>query len=885
MAFKKIPALLAVLIVFLAIFPGRVSRAGGPVTEELELRLTVPRRIPAGYPLTLKAELIGPGGVIAWETWRQTGRLAAFSADDRATLDISTVIFDERRVYPGANEVAFYNGIGSASFRLEAPDDKIPDVIVVELSVAGVQARREVRVLKDYPQRTVKNAAGPDDIVWGPEHGVIRVVDDFRVRPGQTLWIKPGTLIMIDPGPPKQGKRIIVHGRVMSLGTREDPVYLFSSAGQAAMKLSVSCKKGPFNTSAWGAVIHASPNRQKSVYRHTIFTGGGNGELAGHTVSPMLWFKGKNSFDFIDSACVDVPGKCLMADGDGEYLIERALFSRAGHGAEFLGVADYSLRVIDSSFLDIGRGPADCDLDGDMINIRNQNKNSGGDKVVRRSVFTGGGDDGIDLLAADVLVEDVIISDIRDKAVSAEGGGTIKLSNALIFDTRLWGIYLDGVGLDAEHITVTSSRPLKGPTPESRIKNSIFWPHSFDTCWPFEISHSIVGAPHDLGCGEGNLAEDPRFRDAESYDFRIADNSPAAPGAPGRAAWGWQGYPGTPAAYPGPGEDGDGARPGLIPEAALYDGEKDEAPFLFCVTDAHCADDNPCARNRCEDNTCVSVPVEGPCDDHDSCTENTRCRDGVCVGEEIDCQSNAPECSIGYCESRGHCSYDPVDDGRPCDDGLSCTGQGLCRQGTCRGRSLCPFPQQCREDLDACALPQDLPVRPGDNWSYFVARRGEAPPDNWSDLDFDGSGWAKGRSGIGYGYDNLQTVVQNNWQDFTVIYTRKDFMAAEAKRIKKLVLTVDYDDGFVAFLNGKKVASRHVPEPAGPDTPAGPPGMNHEASGGDPGQNPNPPEAIDISEFIPLLEEGRNVLAVQVHNAAADSSDLALTVSLEDYPE
>jgi len=89
-------------------------------------------------------------------------------------------------------------------------------------------------------------------------------------------------------------------------------------------------------------------------------------------------------------------------------------------------------------------------------------------------------------------------------------------------------------------------------------------------------------------------------------------------------------------------------------------------------------------------------------------------------------------------------------------------------------------------------------------------------------------------------------------------------------------LAVDYDDGFVAYINGNEVARRNMPAgvPSNLTFAAG----NHEASRGDGASNPQEREFIAVPTNV--LVSGSNVIAVTVHNVSAGSSDLSLIVEV-----
>jgi hypothetical protein len=164
-------------------------------------------------------------------------------------------------------------------------------------------------------------------------------------------------------------------------------------------------------------------------------------------------------------------------------------------------------------------------------------------------------------------------------------------------------------------------------------------------------------------------------------------------------------------------------------------------------------------------------------------------------------------------------------------------------------------------------------------WKYLKGTAEfSSPISNWRQIVFDDSSWLSGPTGIGYGDGDDATVLADMQQaganpGYWSVACRKTLTltAAQIAGISSLIFEVDYDDGFVAYLNGTEVARAGVGT-AGQDAPFNTPATAHEASAGAGG---NPPQAFDISSFTSLLQAGNNVLAVQVHNTALTSSDLS----------
>src|SRR6185436_1663615 len=89
----------------------------------------------------------------------------------------------------------------------------------------------------------------------------------------------------------------------------------------------------------------------------------------------------------------------------------------------------------------------------------------------------------------------------------------------------------------------------------------------------------------------------------------------------------------------------------------------------------------------------------------------------------------------------------------------------------------------------------------------------EEPPSSWTSLDFNDSAWSEGPGGFGYGTDcsDLHATTLNGMHGASPsLYLRRKFHVDAPPLVRSLVLTVDYDAGFVAYLNGVEVARRNL---------------------------------------------------------------------------
>ncbi len=170
------------------------------------------------------------------------------------------------------------------------------------------------------------------------------------------------------------------------------------------------------------------------------------------------------------------------------------------------------------------------------------------------------------------------------------------------------------------------------------------------------------------------------------------------------------------------------------------------------------------------------------------------------------------------------------------------------------------------------AAVQDLPIVAGNDWRYFKGT--VEPPATWKAINFDDSTWLLGPGGFGYGDGDDGTVLNDMASTYVSVYIRKAFNVTDPTIITGLQFSIDYDDGFVAYLNGTEIARKYLN--GTPPTYASRATIDHEASHGD--NNPQPVEYFSVSPS--LLQAGTNVLAVEGHNTDVVSSDLSLIPGL-----
>jgi hypothetical protein len=158
-------------------------------------------------------------------------------------------------------------------------------------------------------------------------------------------------------------------------------------------------------------------------------------------------------------------------------------------------------------------------------------------------------------------------------------------------------------------------------------------------------------------------------------------------------------------------------------------------------------------------------------------------------------------------------------------------------------------------------------ITEADEFKYQLPKT--EPTDNWLALDYNDEDWKTGNGGFGYGDNDDNTVVASTKS----MFLRRTFIISNSTNVRNLILDIDYDDAFVAYLNGVEIGrSSNLPD--------GKPGINtdvsvdHEAQLYTGGQ----PERYMV--YPGLLNRGTNILAVHILNTNINSSDLSARIFL-----
>jgi hypothetical protein len=153
----------------------------------------------------------------------------------------------------------------------------------------------------------------------------------------------------------------------------------------------------------------------------------------------------------------------------------------------------------------------------------------------------------------------------------------------------------------------------------------------------------------------------------------------------------------------------------------------------------------------------------------------------------------------------------------------------------------------------------------------------------WIDPSFNDSSWASGPSELGYGDGDEATVVEDNatpgyspndTDRYATTYFRHAFDVSDVSGFASIIASLERDDAAVIYLNGREILRT-------PNLPATPePVLYNTFATGQAVE-----DTIDIFAISPTnFAVGMNTLAVEIHQQAANSSDISLNFRLQGIP-
>ncbi len=156
----------------------------------------------------------------------------------------------------------------------------------------------------------------------------------------------------------------------------------------------------------------------------------------------------------------------------------------------------------------------------------------------------------------------------------------------------------------------------------------------------------------------------------------------------------------------------------------------------------------------------------------------------------------------------------------------------------------------------------------GSSWLYSDGST--IPTTNWYSKTYNDASWKTGNAQLGYGGKGEVTTIGyggNANSKYTTAYFRKTFSITNLTAKSNFVLTAFVDDGAVIYINGTELSRANMPTGTIDFSTFA---TTYSSNG----------TTYTFSVPASMLTEGNNVIAVEVHQNAANSSDLVFNLSL-----
>lgn len=154
-----------------------------------------------------------------------------------------------------------------------------------------------------------------------------------------------------------------------------------------------------------------------------------------------------------------------------------------------------------------------------------------------------------------------------------------------------------------------------------------------------------------------------------------------------------------------------------------------------------------------------------------------------------------------------------------------------------------------------------------------ITKRLTVPPEDWRSSQYNDSGWSLGQAPLGHTKNNDMKRIINKTlpviAESPTYYFRKSFVINEdPNQFTKLLLHITYEDGYVVYLNGEEVSLDGIRTGL----------LTHSSLAFH--NEPAIYQSKDLTNHIPKLVKGTNVIAVEVHRSHPNSPNMLFDLSL-----
>jgi len=351
--------------------------------------------------------------------------------------------------------------------------------------------------------------------------GVIRVIGDVTVPKGHTLNILPGTILLLNGDEEPQssaGSDLIISGSINCVGNSENLITISSSSAGKV----------------WGQVLF--DESEVAVFKFTNIHQGGHSPKGGHTDHGRVLRVLGSSVIFEDCTISDNRGKIGQSNAQNG-KVSSLVFRRCHWARSVMGFETFDTSVLleDSYITDMLGAYREDNVTDDNDAIYLHDARPGQELILKNVTVAYMDDDGIDTLGADVLAEGVICRNCSDKGISVFGG-SLQLNGGLLVDNDIGISAKDDADVVLNNVTVSGNNGVgiqvenkDGDDDPSRytVNGSILWGNGLSVRTDYGDEDIVVNGSIVEGGWELNQSLDPLFRNSETGDFRLSENSPA----------------------------------------------------------------------------------------------------------------------------------------------------------------------------------------------------------------------------------------------------------------------------------------------------------------------------------------------------------------------
>jgi hypothetical protein len=147
------------------------------------------------------------------------------------------------------------------------------------------------------------------------------------------------------------------------------------------------------------------------------------------------------------------------------------------------------------------------------------------------------------------------------------------------------------------------------------------------------------------------------------------------------------------------------------------------------------------------------------------------------------------------------------------------------------------------------------------SFNYLKGKEATNLPTNWMNGNYNPTTWSSGKAPFWYGDGTGGTIISDMQNSYSTIYLRSKFTAKNISELTDVLFSINYDDGFIIWINGEEVLSVNAPENPANNSFS----LDQHESGTF--------ESFTLPAHDLELKEGENLIAIQGFNVTLESSD------------